>query len=965
MNMSKPAMRLVKARALATTSAIALVASAFAGPQLAHAQTPAPQDAQATGVEEIVVTGSRIVRDGYEAPTPVSVLGAEQLDAMANTNIADAVNTLPAFSNSVTPRTLTGNLSGGASGVNQLNLRGLGAGRTLVLLDGQRVINSSINSTNSAPDINSFPNGLISRVDVVTGGASAAYGSDALAGVVNFVLDHEFTGVKGKVEGGVTTYGDDRAYTVSLSAGSAFGGGRGHILAFGEIAYNDGIRGNYRPWNANSASVIENPAWNATNGLPRYLVGRQVGLSNGTPGGLITSGPLKGITFGPGGIPTMFNYGLVSTNNVMLGGDWQTSRIDNGLDLDPRLVRQSVYGRVSYDVTDDVQVFAVLQWAFAHATTNSNPNRRLANNTIQSGNPFIPASVQAQMTALNLTSFVMGTTNADIPRFLADNSRNLRRGVVGANGKFEAFGSDWKWDSYYQLSTTGLSIRTANNGITPYYNNAIDAVRAPNGSIVCRSTLTNPANGCVPYNVFGIGVNSQAAVNYVAGTGYRYDALRQDVMAVSANGEPFSSWAGPVSVAFGAEHRYERITGVATALDELTSFFAGNYHASKGHYDVNEGFVETVVPLAKDTEWAKSLDLNAAVRATSYSTSGYVTTWKIGGTYQPIDDLRFRATRSRDIRAPNLGELFSAGQTGSGTPIKDPFTNTTTTNSFALSSGNPLLKPETADTTGFGVVLSPSFFPGFQASVDYYNIDIAGAVKVPTAQSVVDLCFAGNTALCNLITRSNNVIIQVVTSPANIQSQNARGLDLEASYRVQLDEINNDWGGSLTVRALGTYVDSLKTIDSTNGTVEGAGVLGSFASNISSGLTSPKFRSNVSLAYNDNPVGVTFIWHHTGGGVYNNAFTSCTSGCPTGAIAGQYSIDNNHIEGNNTYDLALNYKPFENNPGTEVFFTVQNLFNQAPPIIGGNTGSTYYNGQGNTDYDRIGRNFVAGVRFKM
>ena len=562
-----PGLRLAKARALASTSAIALIAGAFAQP--AAAQTPAPAQTAQAPVEEIVVTGSRVIRDGYEAPTPVSVLGVEELNQMADTNIADSVNKLPAFSGSTTPRSATANLTSGAAGVNVLNLRGIGGNRVLVLLDGKRVINASVSNGFTGADVNSMPNGLISRVDVVTGGASAAYGSDALSGVVNFVLDKEFVGLKGKVEGGVTTYGDDRNWTVSLAGGTAFANGKGHFLIFGEDGFNDGIRGVPRGWNSEGGSVVANSAYTATNGLPAFLVAHKVGVSSGTAGGLITSGPLKGITFGPGGVPSQFQYGSVCcANNAMVGGDWATSRIDNNLDLDPEVERLNMFTRLSYDVTDNIQVHAEYQWAYAHSNANSNPNRTLANMTIKADNPFIPASVAAQMTALKLTSFVMGSWNADVPRFHSNNKRTTRRGEFGLTGNFDAMDTNWKWDAYYQVSTNGLSQRADSVGNTVRIALGRDAVLAPNGSIVCRSTLTNPTNGCVPYNPFGIGVNSQAAINYYAGTSYRYDALRQDASSVSVSGEPFSSWAGPISVAFGIEHRYERITSIQTADDE-------------------------------------------------------------------------------------------------------------------------------------------------------------------------------------------------------------------------------------------------------------------------------------------------------------------------------------------------------------------------------------------------------------
>lgn len=951
---------------LLTPTALAQAPGADTSDSTSAPATAAPDGAQAP-VAEVQITGTRIVRDGYKAPTPVTVLSKDTLDAMAPNNIADALNQLPQMMSGVTPTSQPAGISGGALGVNELNLRDLGTNRTLILLDGKRVINSSISAGYSAPDVNTIPSALVSRVDTVTGGASAAYGSDALAGVVNFLLDHDFTGIKGEAEGGVTTYGDDGNYSASVAMGTPFGSdSRGHFLLSGEVAHNEGISGVPRPWNANNASVITNPAWTATNGQPYYLVARQIGLSNGTPGGLITRGPLQGVMFGPGGVPTLFNYGLVSTNNVMSGGDWQESRIDNGLDLDAHILRENVFSRVSFDLTDNVQVYGEGQWAHTDAGDTATPNRRLDNLTIQASNPFVPASIAAQLAALGQTSFVMGTTNGDIGRIVVDNGRTLARWDVGATGHFGLFGSRWTWDAYYQRSGEGIDSHSLNDAITPNYLLAVDAVRSPTtGAIVCRSSLTNPGNGCVPYDPMGIGVNSQAAIDYVTGSGFRHDSLYQDVGAANVHGEPFSTWAGPVSLALGAEHRRETVSGYSTALDAANAFFTGDYHASHGAYNVSEGFIETVVPLAKDLPGAKALDLNAAARATDYSTSGYVTTWKIGASYTPVSDLRFRATRSRDIRAPSLGELFSAGQSTTGAPLYDPFTKTNVSNSISLSKGNPLLQPEEADTTEFGVVFSPSFLPGFEASVDYYNIDINGAIQVPNSQTVVNLCYQGNSALCADIQRTAGVISLVVTSPENILSEKTRGLDIEASYHMALADLYGAWKGDLSLRVLGTYVMSLETIGST-GVVEGSGVLGgtygAFGSAVSTGLSSPKFVSQAFLTYNLDPVSTLITARYVGDGVYNNAFASCASGCPAGNT---YSINDNHIPSNVVFGLYVNYKLLADKDAN-VFLGIDNVLNRAPPIIGGNTMNTYYLGQANSDYyDRIGRMFRVGVRFKL
>ena len=461
------------------------------------------------------------------------------------------------------------------------------ANRTLILLDGQRVAASTLSGL---VDINTIPQALVKRVDIVTGGASAGYGSDAVAGVVNFILDKDFTGLKGQVQGGVTTYGDDRNYNLSLTAGTRFADGRGHLLLSGEIAHNDGIAGiGERDW-YNYGKLFINPAYNATtnNTVPQLLALPNAGFATATPGGIITSGPLRGTYFGPGGTPTQFNYGPIVSGNIMQGGDYRYADFGTSGDLDPRTSRQSIFGRLSYDVSDHVQLFA--QGSYSRATTQEIALKQfnLGNITIQPDNAFIPASIAPRVTG----TFTLGTFNEDIGGQIATTRRSSVRAIVGAQGDFDAIGTNWNWDVSAQRSVNRIytDFRTT---VTSRYNAAIDSVRV-NGVIQCRTLATNP--GCVPYNVFGTGVNSQAALGYVLGTSWGRTTLTQNVFAANLRGEPFSTWAGPVSIATGVEHRREGVTGSNDPLTTATArpYFAGNFFASTGHYNVTEGYLEAV-----------------------------------------------------------------------------------------------------------------------------------------------------------------------------------------------------------------------------------------------------------------------------------------------------------------------------------------------------------------------------------
>jgi outer membrane receptor protein involved in Fe transport len=962
-----------KAHALATSSVTAIVAGLLWA-QAAQAQTTATADAspatKASDVEVITVTGSHIITQGYEAPTPVSVLSTKDLESLAEPNIADAVNRLPSIQGSAKPQTAQDSFSSGSGGVNQLNLRDIGTARTLVLLDGRRVVGATLGAS---VDVNVIPSALVSRVDVVTGGASAAYGSDALAGVINFILDKDYSGVKGTIEGGVSTYGDNKLYTVSLTAGTPFAGDRGHFLISGEHSHTQGIpEAADRPWFSGDAfNFMVNPLYGTgpgqTTSVPQYIARDHYAVSTATPGGLITAGPLKGTQFLQGGTPAPFQYGSIFSSPGMSGGDWQTSRFDATEMLGVTIQRETLFARGSYDITDSLQVFSELQWATTR-TVNS-PGLyyyRLGNITIKNDNAFIPASIRTSMAALGLTNFTMGTWNSDCCRAQANVGRTFRRAMGGVKGKFDALDTSWSWDASFGRSSTHISARVPNATNVPRYNEAIDAVVNPaTGQIVCRSTLTNPNNGCVPYDVMGLGVNSDAARAYITGTSYSMQVLTQEVMNANVTGSPFSSWAGPVSIAAGAEHRMESVTGFVTANDAQSLWSFGNFKATIGKYYVTEGYVETVVPLAKDTNWAKSLELNAAVRATDYSVSGYVTTWKVGATYSPIDDITFRSTRSRDIRAPNLSDLYNAGAPGT-TVVTDHFRNEAVTTFISAVEGNTKLVPEKADSTGFGVVLQPTFLPGFGASVDYYNIDINGAITSVSAQEYMDRCYAGETALCSFIDRlppapgeQYGVINYIHRRPANILSQEARGIDFEASQNLPLSLVDSDWGGSLQFRALATRV--LKSTSNDRGVVQdGAGVI--YVINGGFPLSANKLRYTGSIAYTNDVFTGTFTVRGFGSGVYSTTAVVCTSGCPVSTLNNP-TYDFNHINAVQFYDLTLNYKVIDN---VETFFVVENLFNTAPPVVAGNLSAGFATGAaGANAYDRTGRNFRAGVRFKM
>jgi len=956
-----------KRRILTSVSALSLALS-FGQASFAQSEKSSTQEAQ---VEEIVVTGSHIIRDGYEAPSPLTVVTLDQIEDGAREDLAAYIALMPATVANFTPQANTVSSGPGLAGVNAINLRSMGTVRTLVLLDGRRGVATA---TDGTIDVSEFPQELISRVDVVTGGGSAAYGSDAIAGVVNFILDKNYTGVKGSIEGGVTTYGDDRNWKVNLTAGTSFANDRGHFLISGSAAVRDGIKNQAesREWNRLGWTLFRNPAYNTNTNftVPEYLALPGAAVWAMSEGGVITNTALKGMEFGPGGVPFQYNFGSLTSGNVSLGGDWK-SRVSLRVGtLDPSSKRQSLYTRTSYDVTDNINVFAEVSWATSVAQIN-NATPNLQNLTIKADNAFIPASVRARMTALGISSFTISKAYSDFNTAPGNETlgtniivRTLNRYTVGANGNFDAANTNWKWDVYAHTGVTHVSQKFYNAIILENNLRAIDAVVSPTtGAIVCRSTLTNPTNGCVPYNLMTRSENSQAAINYIAGTTQLNQDITQKNVAGTVSGEPFSLWAGAVSVAAGVEWRKEKISGVSNALAAAFATNAANYQPTFGQQTISEGFLETVVPLAKEQAWAQSLDLNAAVRFTNYSLSGFGTSYKVGATYQPINDLRFRATRSHDFRAPNLGELFSGGTT-QAFQVNDPFLGGQQVSGFNRITGNPDLEPEKSDSTQVGVVFQPSFLPGFSASVDYWDIKINKVINTTPVLLTLNNCFLGLQAFCGAVSRPDGVL-NIRIQPFNLDGQHRNGLDFEAGYQFAMGDIVDSWGGNVELRVLATrHIKAVVDGIPGSGTppVDYVGSLvGNTTNNAPTGV--PTWVYTTTLTYNYDPIRVTLTGRGMSGGTFDNTYIGCTSACPRSTL-GNPTLSLNHVRGMFYVDAAVNYKVNDN---ATLFFAVKNLANLDPPpyMNLSYANSPTYVPANIMFHDSIGRTFRAGLRFKM
>ncbi|MGW8205197.1 TonB-dependent receptor domain-containing protein (plasmid) [Sphingomonas bisphenolicum] len=982
-------------RQMAGVSLAAMAAFALTGP--AHAQASpaqpaavAPQaqtdDAAAPRNADIVVTGSRITTSGFNAPTPTTVIGEEQIANNAQPNIFTTIAQLPSLQGSTGASTGTFSTSSGQQGLSSFSLRGLGAIRTLTLLDGQRVVGANVTGV---PDISMFPQLLVKRVDVVTGGASASYGSDAVGGVVNFITDTHFEGFKGNILGSITKYGDDETALVQAAYGKAFLDDRLHVVLSGEFDHEGGVgAGDFGTDLAGSrnwyrATTLMNTG-QTSNGLSQFNYRDYAQPYQYARYGLINNGPLQGIAFDQNGTPYNFNYGsggqptgtgavtnCYRGNSFCEGGDLSGAP-GSGASLKSALERINGYGRIGYDFADNNEAYVTVNIAQVKTSNQPSPGYNRSSLTVQCANPYLPQSVRDQCALAGITQFGFGTSNGSFPDPKVHTDRRQYRFVGGLKGKFDLGGTDWNYDAYYEHGITISDIRVQDIVLQNRYVAATNAIML-NGAIVCADPAARAA-GCQPINIFGGATPSSAALAYVApheNGPFQHTKLTQDVASLNFSGNPFELWAGPVSVAFGGEYRREfyRVNadpygaGVSALspnspeypADPLlnstlgSNWAAGNYKNGRGKYEVYEGYLEVDLPLFNSDSMGRA-NLNAAGRGTHYSTSGTVWTWKVGGTWDtPLSGLRLRAVTSRDVRAPNLSELFAAPTVTTLPNFNDPFRNQAV-QVFQNTIGNTALKPEVARNTELGIVLArPEWMPGLSLSLDYYDIKLKGVVSSLSADQIVRFCFEGNQAFCGGFQLdgaqgTNFVNVQ----PFNLASWRTSGFDIEASYQWQQPL---GLPGSFTVRALATHIRKFIV----NAGIAGVDPVDQAGAN--TGAT-PDWKWLAVQTYDSGRFSLTVQERWISDGVFGNQYVVCQSSCPV-STGNHPTIDRNKMKGAFYVDVGATFKIRDT---ISIYGKVDNLFDKDPVASPQtNTGLDVNPAL----YDTLGRIYRAGVRFNF
>lgn len=736
---------------------MALASPAYAQDQSAETvendPTAADESVQEAESEDIVVTGSRIARPELDAPNPITSFTAETIEQSGRTNLTDFLVQNPALIGSTTSADQSGSTGGfGATGTNLLNLRNLGTDRTLVLVDGRRHVAGLPGS--ASVDINTIPKDLITRIDVLTGGASAVYGADGVSGVVNFVLRRDFEGLSARAQAGLAEEGDGGNRYFALTAGKNFADGRGNVTLSYEFTEDDRVNSFDRARSGDplrTFGLVQDPNDRPDDpGVFDRVLTNNLRYADSSRDGAIDTGSIDPDTgeFVVGafdGIPeftgrgTVYDRGrlLPNSNGLTQGGD-STPLAGYQGDLQPENRIHNINLLTSFEVSEALRVFAQGKYARTDSYSVAQPSFDFFT-FLNPDNAFVQERFGTDATAGGV---LLSRDNFDLGVRGESTKRETLRGVIGIDGKISDHA---RYELSYTYGQTHSTFFSTNYRITDRYFAALDAVDegqflngVANGNIVCRSNLTGDAfvdpnnfvdgdgnplaattftpganSGCQPLNLLGENVASQAALNFFNADLLNTYKVTQNVVSGSISGdfgEFFELPGGPIAFALGGEYRKETSDFVSDELLQQGALADISQIAPEfGSFDVKEAFAELNVPLLKDLPFANLLSVGAALRLSDYSTVGNTTTWSVNGVYAPVRDIRFRGTYSEAVRAPNITELF-APQNGTFEFIDDPCDpiNIPEGTSFRQANCNAILGALGIDPATFNPVNDPT-----------------------------------------------------------------------------------------------------------------------------------------------------------------------------------------------------------------------------------------------------------------
>lgn len=892
----------------ASVAAIVLAGVSPAFAQDSSGQTALPQaEDVATPTQQpsddiVVITGSRIARPETSSPNPVTSFSAATLEQSGRTNLTDFLVQNPALIGSTTSADQSGSTGGfGATGTNLLNLRNLGTDRTLVLVDGRRHVAGLPGS--ASVDINTIPKDLLERVDVQTGGASAIYGADGVSGVVNFILKRNFEGIRVRGQAGISEDGDAGNRFASITVGKNFADGRGNVALSYEFTDDDRLNSFDRARGGDplaTFSLVRNPDDfpDSPTVYDRILLNNLRYADSSRDGAVDLN--LDGIPDFTGTGAVYDRGRLLPSSGGLTQGGSSTPIAGYQGDLQPQNRVHNVNVISSFEFSDAFRVYAQGKYARTESFSVAQPSFDFFT-YLAPDNAYLIERFGAAGAA---NGALLSRDNFDLGVRGESTERETWRGVIGAEGRITG---NARYDLSYTYGQTSSTFLSTNYRLADRYFAALDAVRDPvSGQIVCRSTITggniDPNNfdgpattftpgagsACRPLNLLGENVASQAALDFINVDLLNSYKVQQHVVSGSISGDfgaLFELPGGPVGFAIGAEYRKEISDFVSDPFlqrGELADI--AQIAPERGSFDVKEVFAELRAPLLSDLPFAHTLEFNAAVRLSDYSTVGNTSTWAFSGIYAPVRDLRIRGTYSQAVRAPNITELFAptngtfsfiddpcdptnlpegtsfraanctatlaaAGltpaQIAAFNPVSDP---TATVSLPGRVGGNPNLAEETARTWTAGIVLQPSFLRGLTITADWYDIRLENAVRTATAQEIVDLCVDQPTldnVYCQSVTRSGTTgyVSDYLVGPQNVAAFETAGLDMSINYAFDAGKI-----GRFNVRLQGNYLDKLTFVPTPGADVENS----KFTDFV------PEYSGNFDLTWTNGPVTLNY-----------------------------------------------------------------------------------------------------------
>ena len=976
----------MKARLLRSSLLAALCAAPGLVSSAAAQQTPAPpaadQDAEERSV--IVVTGTRIATPGYVSNSPIISIGEEELTEQQPVTVEQLLRTLP----NAVPAIGT-NVNNGSGGGATLDLRGLGSNRNLLLMDGRRLV--PFNLTGSV-DTNVIPLALIERVDLVSGGASAVYGADAITGVVNFILNHNFEGAQIAATYGISQEGDAARKRVEVTMGGDIADGRGNAVVSVGYTKTDPLYAGERPFGTTTVNSANGSLRGSTTTVPPRI--NTTVLAGGTAFPTSTDGWYINPT--NGAIEAASNAQTFNTNPTNL--------------MQTPLDRYQITGLTNYDITDWMSAYMDVLYVRSDVHTELASTGTFANTfDVPIGNPYIPTAARNQICAArNIAPANCVVGNATIvpltidrrfteigPR-LNDFHTTTLQYTAGLKGDLPI--ENWTWDLYYSRGESDQKQVRGNWGSLSKLRQALNAT----STTACTST----ANGCVPVNPFGdVGSMTPAMLNFINLSAVLGQTVQQEVISATASGdlgEVIKSPFSPDRIGIAGGYEWRRVAagnqsdGSSQTLGEVLGTGAPTPDR-KGAYQLREFFAEASVPIVSDMYLINNLSIEAGVRHTEFFSAkdDKYNTWKAGIEYAPIDGLRFRTMWQKAVRAPTVNELFAPQVTGLSNLATDPCQGANISQAQAntagtlsnlclltgvplgvigslpapssgqvnnFSGGNPALGPEVAKTRTMGVVFQPSFVPNLTVTLDRYTIKITDAITTPSVNDIMVPCYTTNPSFtlnssCALVGRNpitgtlNGVEAKGVTVALNnFGVFSTAGWDLGVSYSLDLADFGMDIG-ELDFQFNGTQLDKAVAQPTPTSIVRECAGYYSNSCATNYGQTNYDYKWSLSTGWSKGPFKAGLNWRHL----------SEQTEEPLDTV---YLPLFSHVDAYDYFDLSGSWTV---NDIVDLSLTVNNLLDEQPPFVGNTIGSTAQNFANTfpSNYDVLGRFFTFGARAKF